>query len=415
LSDSPATALPDNTLPEPRTSFVGRQRELEVLRQRMPTSRLVTLTGPGGTGKTRVALEAATFMLDAYPDGVFFISLASVTDPELVMATIASALAMTDDGRRTPLEALRNLLRRRRVLLILDNFEQVIDAALDLSRLLAGCPRVSVLATSRAPLRILGEQELAVPPLDRDEAVRLFVERARAVNLELVLDDENSAAVAELCRRLDDLPLAIELAAARTRLLDPRAMLGRLEPRLPLLTTGARDVPPRQQTLRNTIAWSYDLLEPPEQLVFRRLAVFVGGCTLDAAQAICAPDQVDVLEHLDSLVAKNLIRGRAVGGDVRVSMLETVHEFAFEQLAGSNELESLHQRHVAFFLSFAEQAEQELNGLSAPAWFARLVSEHDNLRAALEWSLTHPASGAESALRLAGALGRLLVDGGSLR
>jgi predicted ATPase/DNA-binding CsgD family transcriptional regulator len=399
-------ALPDNRLPEPRTSFIGRQHVLAELRQRMPGSRLVTLTGPGGTGKTRVALEAAASMRDAYPDGVFFVSLAPVTNPELVMATIAGALAITDDGRRTPLEALQNLLRRRHVLLILDNFEQVVDAALDLSRLLAECPRVSVLATSRAPLRILGEQELAVPPLDRDESVRLFVERAQAVNLEFVLTDDNRAAVEELCRRLDDLPLAIELAAARTRLLDPRAMLGRLERRLPLLTSGARDAPLRQQTLRNTIAWSYDLLESSEQLVFRRLAVFVGGCTLDAAQAVCAPEQVDFFEDVDSLVAKNLVRGHTTGDDVRISMLETVHEFALDQLASSQEVESLHERHVAFFLSFAEQAEQELNGLAAPGWFARLETEHDNLRSALEWSLAHSANGADSALRLAGALGR---------
>jgi non-specific serine/threonine protein kinase len=393
-------------VPEARTSFIGRQRQLAELRQRLPTTRLITLTGPGGTGKTRVALQAAAAVREVYPDGVFFISLAPVSDPELVMPTIASALAITDDGRRTSLEALQNLLRRRRVLLILDNFEQVVDAALDLSRLLAECPGVNVLATSRAPLRILGEQELAVPPLDRDESVRLFVERAQAVNLDFALTGENSAAVAELCRRLDDLPLAIELAAARTRLLDPRAMLSRLERPLPLLTAGARDAPPRQQTLRNTIAWSYDLLEPSEQVLFRRLAVFVGGCTLDAVQSVCAAEETDVLEYVDSLVSRNLARATQTTAGARISMLETVREFAREQLASTSELDSLHERHAAFFLSFAEQAERELNGPAAPDWLARLEIEHDNLRAALEWSLTRPTDGGECALRLTGALGR---------
>ena len=321
----PGHAPLQHDLPVPRTSFVGRERVLADVRRLIGSTttgaRLLTLTGPGGTGKTRVALEAARAMLDDYPDGVHFVRLASIADARLVATTIALALGVAGEGRQPPLEVLKNYLRDRRVLLVLDNFEQVLGAAVDIAELLSACPRLHVLVTSRAPLRLLGEQELAVPPLGlpdaaddassapaASEAVRLFVERASAVKPDFALTEENAVAVAEICRRLDGLPLAIELAAARSRLLAPRSMLGPLERRLQLLTGGARDAPARQQTLRNTIAWSYDLLEPDEQALFRRLAVFVGGCSLEAAASVC--DQGQILDLVDSLVAKSLLRTR---------------------------------------------------------------------------------------------------------
>ena len=282
------------------------------------------------------------------------------------------------------------------------------------------------MVTSRAALRLSAERELLVPPLllpdpARDvanrgpghtalsdcESVRLFVERAQAVNGQFALTDDNAAAVAEICRRLDGLPLAIELAAARTRLLEPQAMLARLEHRLHFLTGGAHDLPDRQQTLRKTIAWSYDLLDPPEQMLFRRLAVFVGGCTLDAANAVCAIE-IDLFDAADSLATKSLVHPvQAAPGEVRLSMFETIREFGLEQLAWTGELEAQRRRHAEYFLELAEQAEPELWGPAASTWHARLDAEHDNLRAALEWGLTAgDDTGGVLALRLAGALAR---------
>ena len=407
-------------LPVPRTSFIGREGVLADVRRLIGSTttgaRLLTLTGPGGTGKTRVALEAARAMLDDYPDGVHFVRLASIADARLVGTTIALALGVAGEGRQPPLEVLKNYLRDRRVLLVLDNFEQVLGAAVDIADLLSACPRLHVLVTSRAPLRLLGEQELAVPPLglpdaadhassapEASEAVRLFVERASAVKPDFALNEENAVAVSEICRRLDGLPLAIELAAARSRLLSPRSMLGPLERRLHLLTGGARDAPARQQTLRNTIAWSYDLLEPDEQALFRRLAVFVGGCSLEAAASVC--DQDHILDLVDSLVAKSLLRSvGATDGELRLGMFETIREFGLEQLAWTGELEPQRRRHAEYFLSLAERAEPALGGPDARSWLDRLELEHDNLRAALEWSLGQPAG--ETALRLVAAMAR---------
>ena len=403
----PEPDLPhEPNLPAARTSFIGRARELAEVQRLLQSTRLLTLTGPGGTGKTRVALEAAAALHDRHPDGVFFVGLAPIADQRLVASSILQAVAIADGGRQ-PIQVLTNFLYSRRVLLILDNFEQVLGAAVDIGQLLVSCPRLHVLATSRAPLRLSGEREFPIPPLGRHESVRLFVDRASAVNADFTLTDGNAPDVAELCRQLDGLPLAIELAAARTRLLDPRAMLTRFGRHLSLLTDGARDAPARQQTLRNTIAWSYDLLEPDEQSLFRGLAVFVGGCTLDAAQAVCAPDASDTLDRIESLVAKNLVRPvPAAPGNVRITLLETMREFGLEQLAWTGELESVRRRHAAYFLALAEQAEPLLGGRSVCTWLNRLETEHDNLRSALDWSLGEHDRGAETALRLAGALGR---------
>jgi non-specific serine/threonine protein kinase len=418
--------VPSAALRQPLTSFIGREQELVQIQGLLATSRLLTLTGPGGIGKTRLALEAAATALEGFEHGVCFVALGSISDPRLVAPSIAQTLGVRVAGSGPPLESLKSFLRDRQLLLVIDNFEQVLGAAFEISELLAACPRLHVLVTSRAALRLSAERELLVPPLllpdpPRDvanqasghtalndcESVRLFVERAQAVVGHFALTDDNAPAVAEICRRLDGLPLAIELAAARTRLLEPQAMLARLEHRLHFLTGGARDLPDRQQTLRKTIAWSYDLLDPPEQLLFRRLAVFVGGCTLDAASVVCAVE-VDLFDAAESLASKSLVHPiMAAPGEVRLSMLETICEFGLEQLAWTGELETQRRRHAEYFLELAEQAEPELWGPAASTWHARLDAEHDNLRAALEWGLTAGVeTGSVLALRLAGALAR---------
>jgi serine/threonine-protein kinase PknK len=412
--------------PRPLTSFIGREQELGQIQSLRATGRLLTLTGPGGVGKTRLALEAAAAALDGFEHGVCFVALAAISDPSLVAATIAQTLGVRVPGSGLPLDSLKSFLRDRHLLLVIDNFEQVLDAAFEIGELVATCPRLAVMVTSRAALRLSAERELLVQPLvlpdtpgsaakvgsghstlDGCESVRLFVDRAQAVNGHFALTDDNAAAVAEICRRLDGLPLAIELAAARTRVLEPEAMLARLEHRLQLLSGGARDLPARQQTLRTTIAWSYDLLDPPEQLLFRRLAVFLGGCTLAAVSAVCDLE-TEVLDAVDSLVTKSLLYPVAAEtGVVRLTMFETIREFGIEQLVQSGELEAHRWRHAEFFLALAEQAETELRGPAASTWHARLNTEHDNLRAALEWSLTATGdAGGVLALRLAAALAR---------
>jgi non-specific serine/threonine protein kinase len=413
-------------LRRPLTSFIGREQELVEIQALVGTCRLLTLTGPGGIGKTRLALEAAAALADRFKHGVYFVALASISDPQLVASTIAQTLGVRVAASGLPLERLKSFLRERHLLLVIDNLEQVLGAAFEIGELVAACPLLHVLVTSRAALRLSAERELLVPPLllpehdplstnggpgqtalNEYESVRLFVDRAQAVNGHFALTDDNAAAVAEICRRLDGLPLAIELAAARTRLLEPQAMLARLEHRLHLLTGGARDLPARQQTLRKTIAWSYDLLDPPEQLLFRRLAVFVGGCTLDAASVVCAVE-MDLLDAADSLASKSLVHPVvAAPGEVRLSMFETIREFGLEQLAWTGELEKQQRRHTEYFLELAEQAEPELWGPAASTWHARLDAEHDNIRAALEWGLTAGGqTGSVVALRLAAALAR---------
>jgi len=409
-----------NNLPMQPTPLVGREREVAEVADRVRSEgmRLLTLTGPGGTGKTRLALQAAADLLEEFDDGVFFVALATITDPELVPSTIAGPLGVKESAEQPLTEGLKGYLREKELLLILDNFEQVLEGAPVVGELVAACPKLKVLATSRIPLRLYGEQEYAVPPLalpdprvlppvevlTQYEAVRLFVERARAVKAEFSVTNENAPAIAEICARLDGLPLAIELAGARVRILPPQKMLERLSNRLKLLKGGARDLPTRQQTLRGAMDWSHDLLEEEEKTLFGRLSVFSGGRTLEAIEEICDPEgDLDALEGVESLVEKSLLRQEEGPEDEpRFVMLETVHEYAREKLEESGETEEIKRAHAEYFLALAEEAEPELVGPDQVEWMDRLETEHDNLRAALSWAL---GSGRiETALRLGGAL-----------
>ena len=409
-----------NNLPLQPTPLVGREREVGEIAQRLRSAevRLLTLTGPGGTGKTRLALQAGADLLEEFEDGVFFVALATITDPELVPSTIAGPLGVKESAGQPLIETLKNYLQEKQMLLVLDNFEQVLQGASAMGKFVAACPKLKVLATSRIPLRLYGEQEYPVPPLalpdprvlpplkvlTQYEAVRLFVERARAVKADFEVTNENAPAVAEICARLDGLPLAIELAAARVRILPPQKVLERLSNRLKLLKGGARDLPTRQQTLRGTIDWSYDLLEEDEQTLFGRLSVFAGGRTLEAIEEVCDPDgDLDALEGVESLVEKSLLRQEEeVGGEPRFVMLETIHEYAREKLQESGEAEEIKRAHAEYFLTLAEEAEAELKGPRQLEWLDRLEAEHDNLRAALQWSLG--GGDRELGLRTGGAL-----------
>jgi predicted ATPase/class 3 adenylate cyclase len=426
VSDFPPLASLDarrQNLPTHPTALLGRERELVDVRQLLEGgARLVTLTGPGGTGKTRLGLQVAADLLGDFEHGAFLVELAPISDPTLVPSTIAQALGVRDVGSRPIVDALSEHLRGQSLLLLLDNFEQVLPAASVVAVLLADCPGLAVLATSREPLRLRGEHEYAVMPLALPDAhrattaevashapaVALFSQRARAIRADFALTDDNAPAVAEICARLDGLPLAIELAAARIKLLPPLALLNRLERRLQVLTGGARDAPARQRTLRDTMTWSHNLLDDVEQRLFRRLAVFVGGCTLEATEAVCLADDggagFDALDVLASLVDKSLLRQvEGLDGEPRFTMLETIREYGLEQLVASGESEAMHRRHAAFFLARAERAEPHLHGREQLDWLAQLEVEHDNLRAALAWSQSTP-DGAEMGLRLAGAL-----------
>ena len=384
--------------------------------------RLLTLLGPGGVGKTRLSLEIAATVRDSYADGAAFVDLAPIRDHRLVPATMARVLGVRESGGRSAWELVLMHLRSRRVLLVLDNFEHLLGAAPLLTELLGACPDLALLVTSRTALRVRGEHRMAIGPLatpTADEqpptpevaaypAVRLFVDRVREVTPEFSLDDSNVAAVAEICRRLDGIPLALELAAARTQLLPPAALLQRLDHRLNLLSSGPVDLPERQRTLRNTLAWSYDLLDPTDRALFRRLAVFAGGWTLEAAEAVCADADLpaaDVLHRLGALIDSSLVQVRRLdeaGAEPRFGMHEIVREYALERLQEANEEEAIRGRHLAFCLGQAEAAKTELDGPYQALWLDRLERDHDNLRAALSWS----AQGAEPllGLRLATAL-----------
>ena len=424
-------------VPTPLTPLVGQARALAAVCAQIRASavRLLTLTGPGGVGKTRLALEAAADLRNDFADGVCFVSLSVLTEPALVLPAVAQALGVRDAGDRPAADRVAAFLRGRDLLLVLDNFEQVAAAAPAVAGLLGACPRLKALVTSREPLHVSGEHELLVSPLDlpdrRDEAqaplspamlaafgaVELFVQRARAVNAEFALTDANGAAVAEICRRLDGLPLAIELAAARSKVLSPTALLVRLEKRLPLLTGGGRDLPARQRTMRDAVAWSHGLLAPAEWALFRRLAVFAGGCTPEAAAAVCsgsAASAVDALEGLASLVGKSLLRCEASEtGEPRFAMLETIREYAEERLAASGEEDDVRRAHAAWCLALAEAAAPALGGPAQRDWLHRLESDHDNLRAALAFSLR--TGDAVAGLRLAGALAEFWRQRGHFR
>src|SRR5829696_4918744 len=411
-----------NNLPLQPTPLVGRVREVEEVAQRLCNEqvRMLTLTGPGGTGKTRLALQAGADLLDEFDDGVFFVALAAITDPELVPSAIAEALGVRESAEQALEESLKSYIRDKRLLLILDNFEQVLEGAPLVGELLGTCPRLKVLATSRIPLRLYGEQEYPVPPLalpdpralppvkvlTQYEAVKLFVERARAVKADFEVTNESAPSVAEICARLDGLPLAIELAAARVRLLPPQALLRRLGNRLKLLKGGPRDLPARQQTLRGTIDWSYDLLTEEEKTLFGRLSVFSGGRTLEAIEEICGREgELDALEVMESLLEKSLLRQEVgVEGEPRFVMLETVHEYAREKLQESGEEQEIKRAHAEYFLALAEEAESQVRGSEAATWLERLEAEHDNMREALSWALGQEK--VELGLRLAGALWR---------
>jgi predicted ATPase/DNA-binding CsgD family transcriptional regulator/Tfp pilus assembly protein PilF len=384
----------------PLTTFVGRVREFEEVVRLLGRSRLLTLTGAGGSGKTRLALEAAEAVAETFPDGVVVVSLAALQDPALVLPAMAQALGVRTPDARPLLDALKARLRDARLLMILDSFDRFRDAAAVLPDLLHSSPGLVLLVTSRSVLRVSAEQEYPVPPLDlppaqsttladitRWDAVRLFVDRVGAVKPDFELSEENARTIADVCRRLDGLPLAIELAAAWIRLLPLDAMLARLQRHRLLLTGGPKDYPTRQQTLRDTIAWSHDLLDERERALFRRLAVFAGGASLEATEYLYSSSQAradDVLPLLDGLLQKNVIRQVAAAGEPRFDLLETIREFALEQLDASGEAEAVRRAHASYFLQLSEAAAQRFHGREQVTWLSRLEAEHDNLRTVLE-------------------------------
>lgn len=393
------------TLPEPPTPLIGRERERRELAGllKQDAVRLITLTGPGGTGKTRLSLAVGGMVVDEFPDGVYFVDLAPISDPVLVMTTIAHALGIREGGGRPPFENLREFLAERELLLILDNLEQIIAIAPDVARLLVAAPRLKMLATSRIPLSIRGEREypvatLPLPPNDPSlaieellnyESVRLFVQQAQAARPSFELADDNAAAVAGICRRLDGLPLAIEIAAARIRMLPPPALLKRLDQSMKTLVGGAADLPARQQTLRGAIDWSYDLLQPEEQMLFRRLGVFVGGFTLETAEAVCNPDgAIDVFAVIETLLRNSLLRQVEWDFDEpRFDMLQTIRDYALEKLAESGETATLRGAHGDYFAREAMEKWAHMMGENALERLAYLEAEHDNYRAAIAWGL----------------------------
>ena len=412
-----------NNLPAQATTLVGREAELAQVRAllRRDGVRLLTLSGPGGTGKTRLALQAVAEMVDEFEHGVWFTALAPIRDPALVLPAVAAALGVKDAPGIAPAETLKQYLRERRLLLVLDNFEQVLDAGPAVAELLAASPGLKILVTSRGLLRVYGEHDFPVPPLtlpcagksfrecNQSEAVRLFAERARAVKPAFAVTDENAAALAALCAQLDGLPLAIELAAAQIRLFTPEAMLAELcvacggGGSLVLLSGGARNLPERQRTLRGAIAWSYDLLDDGEREVFRRLGVFSGGW--DRGGAAVVLDENRSLAALQSLLDKSLLRVCEEGGEPRFEMLETLREFALERLDEHGEGDDARARHSAHFLSLAETCSSRLEGPDQQRWSERLAREFDNFRAALARALAR--RDADAALRFAANLGPL--------
>jgi predicted ATPase/class 3 adenylate cyclase len=439
ITDLPAAFPPLKTLdtypsnlPIQPTAFIGREQEMAAVAQllRRPDARLVTLTGTGGVGKTRLGLQVAADLSDRFADGVFLVTLAPVSDPEQVVPAIAQTLGIREAGDQPLLPLLHAALQDKQLLLLLDNFERVTDAAVVVAELLASCPKLKVLVTSRVSLHVRAEHEFAVPPLalpirtrlpdpvalSQYPAVALFIDRAQAVKPDFAVTNANAPAVAGICARLDGLPLAIELAAARVKYLSPQTLLTRLEQGLGLLAGGARDLPARQQTLRGAIAWSYDLLAPAEQALFRRFAIFVDGATWAAAESVCSAaggPESNILEGLASLVDKSLLRqAEQTEGEARFRMLQLLREFGLEQLAKVGELEATRAAHAAYYLALAEEAHTHRYGAQAGRWLKRLDPEHENLRAALQWALDHAE--VETAVRLGWALWRFWTVRGYL-
>ena len=407
-------------LPTEVTTFLGREREINDIAALVGEARLLTLTGPGGTGKTRLALQVAARAMAAFPDGVWFVALGPITEADLVAPTIAHEVGLPDRGGRNPLERLLEHFRGKRSLVVLDNFEQVQPAASVVSELVAACSDLAILVTSRSALHLYGEREYPVPPLgvpdltrlpdfaslSQYEAVALFVERARAMKPGFAVTNDNAPAVAEIAYRLDGLPLALELAAARIKLLTPQAILARFNDRLDLLSAGARDLPARQQTLRGAIGWSYDMLESADRALFGAFSVFVGGASLEAVEAVCGPGiDGDVFEGLASLVDKSLIRQAETGtGEPRFSMLNTIREYAAERLTEEGDPEAARERHADWFLNLATAEAGHLMDPDKGRHLDVLEREHDNLRAAIAWATDHDRT--ETALRLGASLWR---------
>jgi predicted ATPase len=408
-SQPPSSKRLEN-IPVPTTPIIGRQVELSAVSELLerPEVRLVTLHGPGGIGKTRLAIEVAHKLSKVFIDGVCFVSLSNVTDHRLIIPTIAKEIGLVESSARSLQDSLEEYLRQRNFLLVLDNFEQVTQAAEIVNVLLTRSTQLKILVTSRAVLHLLGEYQYAIPPLTLPDqealrsfqagdfsnlsqfsALTLFVQNAQRIKSSFEITQDNILAIAEICRHLDGLPLAIELAAARIKLFSPQAMHTRLEESLQWLTSGARDLPTRQQTLRTTIEWSYSLLEPPEQNLFRHMAVFVGGCSLDALQAVCiAYTEMELLENLASLVDKSLVQQEEdSAGEPRFSMLLTIQEYAQGLLDASPEADELRQRHADYYLKMVETAEPELRGPKQLVWFRMLEREYDNIRAVVRRSL----------------------------
>jgi predicted ATPase/class 3 adenylate cyclase len=411
-----------NNLPTQLTTFVGRERELGEAVGLLSSTRLLSLTGPGGTGKTRLSLQVAAAAAEDYPDGVWFVALDAVRDPELVAPTIARTLGLADTKSKRAIDQLAEEIGEGRVLLLLDNFEQVIPAGTDVAELLRRSPNVRALVTTRIPLRVSGEQEYPVPglpappdtsrlseverlnlprelreldleTLGQFEAVRLFIARAMAIRPGFAVTNANAPAVAGIAGRLHGMPLAIELAAARVKLLTPDQILARLEHHLDLLTAGSRDLPERQQTLRGAIGWSYDLLDDGARRLVDRLSVFRGGFDLEMAERVCGPAAEvggDVVERIGELLDQSLVRVDEGDGEPRFAMLETIREYAAEMLASRGDAEAIADRHASAMLEFAQLAAPELAGASQRTWLERLEREHDNMRAALDWAIAKP-------------------------
>jgi predicted ATPase/class 3 adenylate cyclase len=398
---------PNNLRSQP-TAFVGRERDVSHIASLLQRDsvRLVTATGPGGIGKTRLCLQVAAGLLDDFPDGVFVVELAPIADPEFLAGAIAGALKLRDVPGQSHLEMLIDHLRSLQMLLVLDNFEHLVASAPMVGSILAKCPRTKVLVSSRTRLRLRGEVDVPVSPfplpdravvgqvddLAQIDSVRLFIERAREVAPSFALTSDNAAAVAEVCQRLDGLPLAIELAASRTRMLPPAALLKRLGQRLPMLTGGARDLPERQQTLRGAIQWSYELLEPGAQTLFRKLSVFAGGATLEAIAAMTGADEFAVLDELEHLVDHSLIRQIESTGEPRYAMLETIREFGVEMLVEHGELDDISRRHAEHFATLVDPYSELFGTDEYDSWIGRVDVEHDNMRAALAWALANDES-----------------------
>jgi predicted ATPase/class 3 adenylate cyclase/DNA-binding CsgD family transcriptional regulator len=432
--------LHTHNLPVQLTPLIGREREVaavELLLHREDV-RLLTLTGPGGAGKTRLGLQVAAELIEEYSDGVFFVNLAPIHDPVFVIPAIAQTLTVRENGGQPLFELLKAALRDKQILLLLDNFEYVVNAAISLTELLAACPRLKIMVTSRMALHMQAEQEFAVPPLtlpdprhvpsrialSRYEAVALFVLRVQTIIPDFQITNANAPVITEICLRLDGLPLAIELAAARMKLFSPQALLARLGQRLHILTGGAHELPERQHTLRNTIEWSYHLLGIEEQRLFRQLAVFSGGCTLQAVEAMSAAagkQDAYILDVMTSLIDKCMVQRiiQRVEEEPRFVMLETIREYGLEVLAASGETEVTQRIHAEYFVQYAEEAAKEVDGPQQAEWFERLEQEHENVRNVLKWSL-EPTPAKETkhrltiALRLAGALRKFWVVRGHI-